>query len=163
MPTRAKWIRGFLAALLLVAIGGVAYAGNGTQGERFTADLSGAQEIPPADPDGFGKADLRIDVDGGRVCFDLKFHDVGTPNRAHIHAGDDQTNGPIVIPFFELRPGDATPTDPRHEAVEGGKIEDCVSASPELLADITARPDQYYVNIHNSRFPGGAARCQIEP
>ncbi len=71
-------------------------------------------------------------------------------------------NGPIVVPFFELRPGDALVTDPRHEAVERGRIKDCVTADPALLADIVAHPDAYYVNLHNTRFPGGAFRCQLD-
>ena len=32
---------------------------------------------------------------------------------------------------------------------------------PAILADIAAHPENYYVNLHNSRFPGGAARGQL--
>jgi hypothetical protein len=160
MRKRSRWFIGLVLAIGLLGIGSVAYAGEDTV--TLTARLAGAQEVPPADPDAVGKAKVDIDVDAGRVCFDIKVEDVGTPNRGHIHAGAAGVNGPIVVPFFELRPGDAPATDPRHDALEVGRIQDCVSAAPALLADIVAHPDLYYVNAHNTRFPGGAFRCQLE-
>lgn len=161
MRTRSQWfVMVVIAALALVAVGGVAQASD--QSVSLTARLTGAQEVPPADPDGSGKADLAIDVAGGTVCFDVKHKDTATPNRGHIHSGVAGVNGPIVVTFFELRPGDAAATDPRHDEIEQGRIQDCVSADPALLADIVANPQNYYVNVHNSRFPGGAIRCQIE-
>jgi hypothetical protein len=129
----------------------------------LTARLTGAQEVPAADGDGSAKAKVHIDVDAGEVCFDIKgITDTGTPNRGHIHKEVAGANGPIVIPFFELRPTDAPATDPRHDELEAGGIEDCVTADPVLLADIVANPAGYYVNLHNTRFPGGAIRCQLE-
>jgi hypothetical protein len=167
MGNRSRWIRGFLLAVALAAVAGVAYAGNGTEGMRLTADLSGAQEVPPADPDGSGKADLRVDVEGGQVCFDIKFDDINTPDRAHIHRGAAGTNGGIVVTFWELRIPPAAPgapaSDPRNDELEAKqRLDGCVSADPALLAEIAADPSAFYVNVHNSRFPGGAIRCQIE-
>ena len=66
------------------------------------------------------------------------------------------------IPFFELRPGDELSTDPRHEAIERGRLQGCVPGDPAILAAILANPAGYYVNVHNSRFPGGALRPQLE-
>jgi hypothetical protein len=130
----------------------------------LTARLAGAQEVPPADPDGGAKARVNINVDAGEVCFEIKdIKDTGTPNRGHIHQGAAGVNGPIVVPFFELRPADAPATDPRHDALESGRLADCVPGDPAILADIVAHPDNYYVNVHNTRFPGGALRCQLEP
>ena len=37
-----------------------------------------------------------------------------------------------------------------------------MTADPALLAQIVANPAAYYVNLHNTRFPGGAVRCQLE-
>ena len=73
-----------------------------------------------------------------------------------------------MVPFFELRipPADpgAAASDPRNDAIESGRIEGLhPSADPALLAQIVANPGQYYVNVHNARFPGGALRCQLEP
>ena len=161
MRKRLEWFVVLLLAIGLVAMSGVGYAA-GRQTVMLTARLTGAQEVPPADPDGSGRARVAIDVDAGQVCFDVRVKDTGTPNRGHIHSGAEGVNGPIVVPFFELRPGDAPVTDPRHDALERDRLRDCVSASSTLLADIVANPDLYYVNLHNTRFPGGAIRCQLE-
>jgi hypothetical protein len=37
-----------------------------------------------------------------------------------------------------------------------------VSADPDLLRDIAENPQNYYVNLHNARFPAGAVRGQLE-
>lgn len=161
MRRYTRWFLCLALALSLVASVGVAAASAGKT-VSLTARLTGAQEVPPADPDGSGKATVEIDVDAGEVCFDIKVTDTGTPNRGHIHAGAAGVNGPIVVPFFELRATDAPVTDPRHDALEDGRIMDCVPGDPAVLADIVANPANYYVNVHNTRFPGGAIRCQIE-
>jgi hypothetical protein len=155
----------FVVLATAVAIGLVVtssvYA-QGGQSVLLRAHLSGDQEVPPADPDGRGLALVRVDVAGGEVCFDVKVNGAGTPNRGHIHVGAAGVNGGIVVPFFELRPTDAPASDPRHDALENGRLVDCVSADPAVLRDIVANPDGYYVNLHNTRYPGGALRCQLE-
>jgi CHRD domain len=164
MRKRLVWFV-VLALTVLLATGGVATARQTTV--TLTARLSGAQEVPAADPDGSGKAFVMIDVEAGEVCFDIKsLSDVGTPNRGHIHEGAAGVNGPIVVPFFELRVPPADPgapaTDPRNDALESGRLMDCVPGDPVILARIVANPGGFYVNVHNARFPGGALRCQLE-
>ena len=161
MRKRSRWFLGFLVATGVLATGAVATADAGRV-VTLTARLEGAQEVPPADRDAMGNAVIKIDVNAGSVCFDATFDRVGTPNRGHIHKAPAGENGPIVVPFFELRPGDAPVTDPRHDALERGRLKDCVTADPALLADIVAHPDLYYVNLHNTRYPGGAFRCQLD-
>ena len=160
MRTGAKRVLGLAIAIAALAGGGVASASDGSV--RLTADLTGAQEVPAADPDGSGKAKVDIDVDAGEICFDIKIDATGTPNRGHIHVGDAGVNGGIVVPFFELRTTDTPATDPRNDEIEQGRIQDCVAADPALLTQIVANPGGYYVNLHNSRFPAGAIRCQLE-
>jgi len=165
MRKRVVWFVVLIATVGLLATGSVASAKQTTV--TLTARLSGAQEVPPADPDGSGKAVVEIDVEAAEVCFDIKsLSDVGTPNRGHIHEGAAGVNGGIVVPFFELRIPPAEPgapaTDPRNDALESGRLQDCVAGDPVVLARIVANPAGFYVNVHNARFPGGALRCQLE-
>jgi len=161
MRTRVAWFVMLALVIGLVSAGTVAAADTTVD---LTARLIGENEVPPADLDGSAKATVHIDVDGGQVCFQIKnFKDTGTPNRGHIHHAPAGANGPIVVPFFDLNTA-ASVADPRNDQLESGRIEDCVSvADHALLADIVANPDQYYVNVHNSRYPAGSLRCQLEP
>jgi hypothetical protein len=159
MRKRSRWFLGIVLATGLLATGAVANADDGKT-VTLTTRLEGAQEVPAADPDAMGNAVIKIDATAGTVCFDATFDRVGTPNRGHIHKAIAGANGPIVVPFFELVA--APNTDPRFDELERGRIKDCVTADPALLADIVAHPDLYYVNLHNTRYPGGAFRCQLD-
>ena len=143
------------------AVGGMAAAhGDST---RLRADLSGANELPAADPDGDGRAKVELFVEAGEVCFSVRFDDTGTPNRGHIHVGASNVNGGIVVPLFELVTPANPSTDPRNDELESRRrLEDCVPADRAVLAAIEANPSGYYVNLHNSRFPGGAIRGQLD-
>jgi hypothetical protein len=126
------------------------------------ADLAGANEVPAADDDGRGEASVLIGVEQGEVCFDVRFKDITTGNRAHIHTGAAGVNGGIVVAFFDLQTT-ASVRDARLDVLEHKeRLDGCVTGvSSTLLADIVANPANYYVNVHNSRFPGGAVRAQL--
>jgi hypothetical protein len=130
---------------------------------RLRAELSGDAEVPPRDPDGDGRARVVLRVDQGVVCFRVKFDDIGTANRGHIHRGAAGVNGPIVVAFFDLHLIENDP-DPRHETLERkSELEGCVeNLDPVLLQEIANDPAGFYVNLHNARFPGGAVRGQLE-
>jgi hypothetical protein len=127
------------------------------------AHLSGAEEVPAADDDGSGIATIHVGVEQGEVCFNVGFNKITTGNRAHIHSGAAGVNGGIVVAFFDLQTP-ASQRDPRLDELEKKEsLDGCVTGlNPVLLADIVANPQNYYVNVHNSRFPGGAVRAQLE-
>jgi len=143
-----------VTAVGLATIGGIAAA----RDTRMNVSLSGAQEVPVADPDGTGRTTITVDEATGEVCFRISFNRTGTPNRGHIHVGVAGTNGVIVVPLFELvgLPGDADNDD-----LEQNRLEGCVTTSLETAAAIAADPTGYYVNLHNARYPTGAIRGQL--
>jgi hypothetical protein len=117
-------------------------------GRKFTTALSGANEVPPADPDGSGSAHVVVNVGQQRVCWDITVNNIAAPTRGHIHKAAAGANGPIVVGFFE-------PADP--------DLSGCTTAALDraLLKDIIQHPSSYYVNVHNAEFPGGAIRGQL--
>lgn len=121
------------------------------------AALSGGDnEVPdPGDPNGSGAAQIKVDVRKEKVCFTLVVLDIALPTAAaHIHEGAAGVAGDIVV---TLKP-------PVEVATTGiGLATGCArNQARPLLRDIKRNPDQYYVNVHNSDFPGGAVRGQLE-
>jgi len=111
--------------------------------------MTGAEEVPPGDPDGFGVAAFSADTATGQVCYAINVGGISLPaTAAHIHKGAPGVAGPIVIPL----------TAPDEEGAASG----CVSnVDKTVLADILANPSAYYVNVHTSDFPQGALRGQL--
>ena len=118
--------------------------------------LEGAQEVPPADPDGRGIFAYVAGHD--RICYVLTARRIAPATMAHIHAAPAGVNGDIVV-------GLIAPTD--------GFSHDCITAvpnttpnTPEVLLEseldaIIADPTQFYTNVHNAEFPAGAIRGQL--
>lgn len=133
------------SALLLAPATGV-YAAH-TGGATFTAMLDGASEVPgPGDPDGFGNITMSVNPGQERVCYSLRVSDIEPATAAHIHEADAGMSGPVVVAL-------SAPT--------GGSSQGCATLSRELAKDIIKNPSDYYVNVHNAEYPGGAVRGQL--
>lgn len=118
---------------------------------QLSTTLSGANEVPPADPDGTGTA--RVNAAGSLVCWAVTWSNIATPTRGHIHQGPAGVTGPIVVPFFEAPNGLPSTLD---------SVDGCTSGvDPALVQAIRAGPSAFYVNVHNAEFPGGAMRGQL--
>jgi hypothetical protein len=117
-------------------------------GAPRVATLSGANEVPAADPDGSGSADITLNVGQATVCWELSVANILLPaTAAHIHRAPVGVNGPVVVP---LGAPDAT-----------GHSSGCRTADPALIQAIIDFPAAYYVNVHNTTYPGGAVRGQL--
>jgi hypothetical protein len=144
---------------LLVAVAAVVFAVvipagavGADAGRPFATTLTGAAEVPPADPDASGSASIILNQGLGTVCFDLNWENVdGTVFAAHIHVAPAGVNGPIVVPLFA---GSFAGTD---------SVSGCVEAvDRDLIKAIRQDPSAYYVNVHSTPdFPGGAVRGQL--
>ncbi len=132
--------------LLLVAVAALMVAGSApalASGRPLTAELVGSTEVPVAgDPDGMGHATVTLNQGLGEVCWDIMVADIATPRAAHIHIGEAGVAGGVVV---GLTPGSG--------CVDG--------VDADLIKDIRQNPSNYYVNVHNAEFPGGALRGQL--
>jgi hypothetical protein len=145
-----------LASAALIATAAWAQAPS-QGGRKFTTTMTGAQEVNAAhptggagDPDGVGTASITVNVGLQRVCWDITVQNIVSPTRGHIHHAPALQNGAIVVGFFEAtnvaQKGCTSTTQPVDRA---------------LLKDIIQHPQDYYVNVHNAEFPGGAIRGQL--
>ena len=147
---------GVVAAVMLSPFG--AFAGH--TNTVLNADLDGRSEVGTSnaiagDPNGRGEVYVfGIDGDATTLCYVLLVDKIDTATMAHIHEGAAGTNGPVVANL--AAPFDADAADCLTEG-EAGKF-----PTGEKVADILANPDDYYVNVHNATYPGGAIRGQLE-
>jgi hypothetical protein len=157
MPRRLVVVGALMCVLALVA-GVVLVSGAGAASSRRVASLTGDEEVPPADDNGSGRAVINVNVRERRVCFDLSWRRIASPTRSHIHEGRRGVNGDIVVTLFE------NGTDPDFVPLPDSirSVQGCTGGLQRaLLRDIRDNPRQFYVNIHNATFPGGAIRGQL--
>ena len=159
-----RWV--LLTAGILVVSLGAWVVGVSADTTVLTAGLNGEKEVSSTgvegvgDLDGRGKAEVRIQVARQRACFDLSWSNIAAPSMAHIHEGDADTAGPIVVILFmtgdETVPGDQDLPD----TLNG--VSGCATGVEKtLLREINDNPREFYVNIHNNDFPAGAIRGQL--
>lgn len=142
MKTRA------LAAVLCVAalVPAVAFAGSRLMHPRLAATLVGSVEVPKKGaPKGHGIVFLTLDAARRSLCW--RFVGVGgidKPTAAHIHRAPGRRAGPVVVSLGV-----------RYTA------KGCTSAPRKAIRALESHPNDYYVNVHTARYPGGAIRGQL--
>ena len=122
------------------------------------ATLKGSNEVGGAGG-ATGTASVRVNVAARRVCVTLTFDNFGAAGAlaAHIHKGAAGVDGGVVVTIYT--PAVLTALD-HHQP--GRMCANGAAAAPTaVLRDIRAHPGNYYVNIHNTQFPNGAARGQL--
>jgi CHRD domain len=114
---------------------------------EISFQLDGAQEVPPADPNGVGQAFVFNDANSpDTLCYALFVDGIRPATVAHIHPGAVGVNG---APVVDLR----APTD--------GNSAACTRTRERLVTRILNNPQNFYINVHNRRFPNGAIRGQL--
>lgn len=121
---------------------------NGT----FTADLSGANEVPPVTTNGSGTFEMTVNPLAGRIDYTLDVTGVATVTMAHIHIGPAGANGPVAYWLYDPTGANA----PSGSFPVTGTIN---VTSPEHVQALLT--DSLYVNVHTTAHPSGEVRGQI--
>ena len=135
------------------------------QQQKFTAKLSGSNEVPPVTTSGSGIATLQLSADGKSLDYQLNLTNMNSVMGAHIHSGKQGQNGPVVAGLFNpdmsgpptgivnglLKKGTLTSTD-LSGSLAGKQISDLVN----LIKSGGA-----YVNVHTTKNQNGEVRGQI--
>ncbi len=126
---------------------------------RLRATLTGPAEVNnqgvpnQGDPDGIGRARIKLFSQTGTICFKIRVKKIELPaTDAHIHRGPEGVAGGIVVRLAD--PPNAPPD-------ASGRSSGCVTANPTVFSQILANPAGFYVNVHNRPFPAGAVRGQL--
>lgn len=113
----------------------------------YSANLTGAQEVGPGDPDGSAMARITIEDNFDQVCWNISdIRNIGPVTAAHIHVGAVGVNGP---PVFTLRQSNE------------GTWTGCSKGAEWTQDRIEGNPERFYVNLHTADYPNGAIRGQL--
>lgn len=140
----SKLFAAITVSTALIATSAIAQTG----GRKLQTAMTGAAEVPgPGDTDGTGSAQITVNSGQNKVCYKLSVADIATATMAHIHEGAPTVAGPVKVTLG--KPG------------ANGMSSGCVTVARALAMDIAKRPADFYVNVHNAEFPGGAIRGQL--
>jgi uncharacterized protein (TIGR03437 family) len=132
-----------------------------------------SNETPPTPAGPTGVADLVAHVirdssgqiTGGTVDFLVRVN-LPTANTAtglHIHSGAAGVAGPVTI-NTGLSAGNRQAVKAGGDVVHRpAQVDGTNAAALATLRGIFTSPDQYYVNIHTTDYPGGIIRGQLQP
>jgi hypothetical protein len=113
---------------------------------KMKANLSGAQEVPPATTQGKGTAAITFDTASKKLSWTVNYSGLSGPaTAAHFHGpAEAGKNAGVAVPIPNQAKspvtGSATLTDAQAADLQAGK---------------------YYVNIHTAANPGGEIRGQV--
>jgi hypothetical protein len=138
-----------------------------SQTERFSAVLSGVNEVPPINTAGTG--DYQMTIQGTNITFSLTFSDLSSPLAvAHLHFAPFSVAGGVMI---FLCGGGGQPACP---AATSGTITGTITAANVtgpmvqgiLPGDLDSaleavRGGLSYANMHTANFGGGEIRGQV--
>ena len=162
---RKRLIAAVISSLVLasgvVGLGGSPVDARADDGPRaFGAGvvrLEGRQEVPPADPDGRGTFAYIAVHD--KICYVLTARRIEPALLAHIHAAPRGVNGGIAIDL--IAPSQGFSADCIFSVPDGSVPNTAAVLWQSELDAIIADPAQFYTNVHNAPFPGGAIRGQL--
>jgi hypothetical protein len=138
-----------------------------SQTERFSASLSGANEVPPINS--AGTADFQMSIQPDAISFSLNFSDLSSPlSVAHLHFAPTKVAGGVMIFLCGGGGQPACPaatsgsitgtitaanvTGPTGQGITAGDLDSALEAVRDGLS---------YANMHTTNFPGGEIRGEV--
>ena len=155
-----------LAVSCLVAASAAVAAAPSQHDRNFRTNLSGGEEVPPADTRARGQATFQLSHDGTELHYRLIVANIENVTMAHIHLAPAGVNGPVVAWLYPSAPPPELIPGRTDGVLATGTLtaDDLVGPlAGQLLADLIdeIRAGNTYVNVHTSQFPPGEIRGQI--
>jgi CHRD domain len=154
-----------IAALVIISIIGSVLAFSVMKQEAlgqqaFTSELSGDNELPPVNTESNGT--ITIQASNQSLNYQLALSDMTNVTAAHIHFGNDDENGKVVVTLLKSD----SPAGLELETLGGnftdGNVQGPLAGVPlDQLIGFMGNGSTY-VNVHSVDFPTGEIRGQIE-
>ena len=153
-----------LLGFVLLGLSSVALTGPAAEALAvpFIVVLTGSEEVPPVETDGFGWTGVLPVARNRMGLFGLSTFRLEYITDAHIHLGATGENGPVVVVLFDAG---GTPVTKDGRLARGfllaGDLVGPLEGEPfaALVAEIEA--GNAYVNVHTVAKPDGEIRGQL--
>jgi CHRD domain len=152
-----------LVALVSVSSGSLVTLSHAQGEQKFTAKMTGKEEVPPHDTKATGNAEFTLSADGKTMSYKVDVMNIDKVTMAHIHQGKVGENGPPVVWLFN---SSSNPTGPMNGMLSQGKITSNDLVGPlkgKQMSDLVKliNDGQAYANVHTEPNPKGEIRGQI--
>ena len=133
------------------------------QGEqKFTAKLTGKDEVPPKNTKATGAAEFNVTADGKTMTYKVNVMNMDKVTQAHIHSGKQGVNGPPVVWLYNS----SKASGPMNGMLSQGNITSSDLVGPlksKQISDLVKliNDGQAYVNVHTETNPKGEIRGQV--
>jgi hypothetical protein len=138
------------------------------QQQQFIATLTGSKGVPPIKTPATGIATFTLSAGGKSLNYVLKVRNIHSVIGAHIHKGNAQQNGPVVVVLFGKWPNmmATLPTGTVNGVLSKGTATASDLIGPlagKQLSDLVnlIKSGNAYVNVHTTQNPKGEIRGQI--
>jgi hypothetical protein len=133
------------------------------QQQKFTAKMTGGEEVPPKNTKATGTAEFNFSPDGKTLSYKVTVNNINSVTMAHIHSGKKGANGPIVVTLFH---SPSKPTGPMNGVLSQGSATAANLEGPlkgKQISDLVnlIKSGQTYANVHTTQNPKGEIRGQI--
>jgi CHRD domain len=153
-----------LALLIMLSASGSLVTSSYAQGEqKFSAKMTGKEEVPPKDTKATGNAEFTLNADGKTMSYKVNVMNIDKVTMAHIHQGKVGENGPPVVWLFNST---SNPTGPKNGMLSQGSFTSSDLVGPlkgKQMSDLVKliNDGQAYANVHTQANPKGEIRGQI--
>jgi hypothetical protein len=152
-----------LATLVSVSSGSLVTLSHAQGEQKFTAKMTGKDEVPPHDTKATGTAEFTLSADGKTMSYKVDVMNIDKVTVAHIHQGKPGENGPPVVWLFNSA---SNPTGPMNGKLSEGKITSSDLVGPlkgKQISDLVKliNDGNAYANVHTQQNPKGEIRGQI--
>jgi CHRD domain len=152
-----------LAALVSVSSDSLVTLSYAQGEQKFTAKMTGKDEVPPHDTKATGTAEFTLTADGKTMSYKVNVMNIDKVTMAHIHQGKVGENGPPVVWLFN---SSSNPTGPMNGKLSEGKITSNDLVGPlkgKQISDLVKliNDGNAYANVHTQQNPKGEIRGQI--
>lgn len=116
--------------------------------QSLVATLSGSNQVPPVSASNAGRAKVTLTgVHASSFQIDMTSPSASALTGVHIHDGIAGANGPILVDFLTGA-----------EQVNGNTMTGAATFTGRTFARLLANAAAFYVNVHTTADPAGAAR-----